>query len=159
MKIRALFPLLSLAITFSGGAQAVSVNFQGTLVEAMPCSINNDQAIELDFGDAVIIRNLDGQRYSQPLNYELDCGVGSISTVRLSLNGSPTQFDGAAVQTDITGLGIRVNQGGQPFTLNTPLVINPASPPELVAVPVADPGQAPSPGVFSATATLLAEYQ
>lgn len=144
-----------------GGAvpmvQAVPVSFTGTVVDALPCSINNDQLIEVDFGSGVIIRNLDGVRYRQPVPYQIVCSAPG--TVRLSLNGTPTLFDGAAVQTDAPGLGIRLAQGGQPFSLNTPIEIDPDNPPALTAVPVADPAQAPSPGAFTARATLLAEYQ
>ncbi|SIR20466.1 fimbrial protein [Aeromonas hydrophila] len=139
------------------GTSANFINFRGAVVETIPCIINNGQLIQLDFGQGIVIRNLDGQRYSQTIDYDIQCGDSGV--VRLSVIGTSTQFDGAAVQTDVPGLGIRLNRGGQPFTLNSPVVINPASPPVLTAVPVADPGQAPSPGAFHAAATLLADYQ
>lgn len=156
MNSKTISRLLWLALAMTSGAQAVQVNFQGTLIESVPCTINNGQPITLDFGD-VIIRGIDGENYSKPINYEIDCAAPG--TVRLSINGTVTQFDEAAVQTDITNLGIRINQSGQPFKLNEPISINQASPPALVAVPVVNPVQQPDPGVFSATATLLAEYQ
>lgn len=157
------FPLMVLmlgqaawAVDPAGGS-ANTINFRGVVVEAIPCTINNGQLIPLDFGQGIVIRNLDGQRYSQTIDYDIQCDDSGV--VRLSVIGTVTQFDGAAVQTDVPGLGIRLNRGGQPFTLNSPVVINPASPPVLTAVPVADPVQAPSPGAFHATATLLADYQ
>lgn len=156
MNSKTVSRLLWLALAMTSGAQAVQVNFQGALIESVPCTINNGQPITLDFGD-VIIRGIDGQNYSQPVNYEIDCAAPGIVT--LSLNGTVTQFDDAAVQTDIANLGIRINQSGQPFKLNDPITINPANPPALVAVPVVNPVQQPNPGVFTATATLLAEYQ
>lgn len=139
------------------GGSANFINFRGAVVETIPCTINNGQLIQLDFGQGVVIHNLDGQRYSQTIDYDIQCGDSGV--VRLSVIGTATQFDGAAVQTDVPGLGIRLNRGTQPFTLNSPVVINPASPPVLTAVPVADPVQAPSPGAFHAAATLLADYQ
>lgn len=138
-------------------AYAVPVNFQGSLIEAIPCTISQGQLIELDFGDGVIIRNLDGQNYQKTINYVLECSAPG--SVRLSVLGTPTLFDGAAVQTDVTGLGIRINRGAQPFKLNTPVTIDLANPPVLTAVPVADPASPPSPGAFHAGATLLADYQ
>ncbi len=148
---------LSMACILISSVQAVQVSFQGTLVDALPCSINNDQLIEVDFGDGVIIRNINGVRYSKPVPYQIVCSAPG--TVRLSVNGTPTHFDGAAIQTDAPGLGIHLTQAGQPFTLNTPIAVDPSNPPTLLAVLVSDPVQPPSPGAFTAGATLLAEYQ
>ncbi|MBC3379046.1 fimbrial protein [Serratia fonticola] len=148
---------LGMACILMSSAQAVQVNFQGALVDALPCSINNDQLIEVDFGDGVIIRNVDGVRYSEPVPYQIVCSAPG--TVRLSVNGTPTHYDGAAIQTDAAGLGIHLTQAGQPFTLNTPIAVDPSNPPVLMAVPVSDPALPPSPGAFTAGATLLAEYQ
>lgn len=159
MKGKQFSSLLWLAMAAFSSAQAVQVNFSGGVVESIPCTINNSQSIPLDFGNAVIIRNLDGVKYSKLIEYEIFCSA--VGTVRLTLKGTETSFDDAAIQTDINGLGIRINQGGQPFTLNSPIAIDPASPPVLVAVPVADPDPAkkPATGAFRATATLMADYQ
>lgn len=141
-------------------AQAVQVNFQGGLVEALPCTINNGDPIEVDFGDNLVIRNLDGVRYSKPIPYQIDCSAAGV--VRLSFKGAPSSFDYAAIQTNLTGLGIRILlKGGVPFPWQTSTFVNVdvQSPPVLTAVPVADPAQPPSPGAFTARATLLAEYQ
>ena len=56
-------------------------------------------------------------------------------------------------------LGIHMVQDGKPFNLNTPMVINPLTPPVLEAVPVKLVGSTLSSGGFDAAATLLAEYQ
>ncbi|CAI1011923.1 fimbrial protein [Serratia fonticola] len=141
-------------------AKAVQVNFQGGLVEALPCTINNGDPIEVDFGDNLVIRNLDGVRYSKPIPYQIDCSAAGV--VRLSFKGAPSSFDYAAIQTNLTGLGIRILlKGGVPFPWQTSTFVNVdvQSPPVLTAVPVADPAQPPSPGAFTARATLLAEYQ
>lgn len=138
---------------------AVQVNFQGGLIEALPCAINNGEPIEVDFGDNLVIRNLDGVRYSKSVPYQIDCSAAG--AVRMSIQGTATHFDGAAIQTNITGLGIRMSLGnGAPFYLNTVAnQIDTQSLPVMMAVPVADPAQPPSPGAFIARATLLAEYQ
>ncbi|CAI2507816.1 putative minor fimbrial subunit StfF [Serratia fonticola] len=141
-------------------AKAVQVNFQGGLVEALPCTINNGAPIEVDFGDNLVIRNLDGMRYSKPIPYQIDCSAAGV--VRLSFKGAPSSFDYAAIQTNLTGLGIRILLGdGVPFPWHTSYFsdVDMQSPPLLFAVPVADPAQSPSPGAFTARATLLAEYQ
>ncbi|WP_346206316.1 fimbrial protein [Aeromonas salmonicida] len=145
------------ALLLAGVVHAVPVNFQGALVEALPCTVNGGQLIEVDFGDGIVIRNIDGVRYSKTIAYQIECSAAG--AVRLSIKGTPAPFDGAAIQTDAAGLGIHLTQAGQPFTLNSPISVNPASPPVLAAVPVADPGSPPGPGAFTARATLLAEYQ
>lgn len=140
-------------------AQAVQVNFQGGLVEALPCTINNGDPIEINFGDNLVIRNLDGARYSKPIPYQIDCSAAG--TVRMSFRGVPSSFDSTAIQTNLTGLGIRILLGGGvPFDWqNSEILIDDVqSPPALTAVPVVNPAQPPSPGAFTARATLLAEY-
>lgn len=141
-------------------AHAVQVNFQGGLVEALPCTINNGGLIEVDFGDNLVIRNLDGVRYSKPIPYQIDCSAAGV--VRLSIKGEPSSFDSTALQTNLTGLGIRILlEGGVLFPWQNTYFenVDVQSPPVLSAVPVADPAQPPSPGAFIARATLLAEYQ
>ncbi|MFC0228822.1 fimbrial protein [Serratia aquatilis] len=141
----------------NGEAQAVQVNFSGTVVESLPCSINNNQLIEVDFGDGVIIRNLDMTHYRKTVPYQIVCSAPG--AVRLSVTGTPTHFDSAAIQTNAMGLGIHLELAGVAFTLNTPRSIDLGNLPTLIAVPVADPVQPPSPGNFTARATLLADYQ
>ncbi|MBC6558985.1 fimbrial protein [Citrobacter braakii] len=133
---------------------AVQVNFHGGLVEALPCTISNGELIEVDFGDNLVIRNLDGVNYSKPVPYQIDCSAAG--TVRMSIQGTATSFDDAAIQTNIPGLGIHMElSDGSPFYLNTFI----SQIPPVQAVPVADPAQPPNPGAFTARATLLAEYQ
>lgn len=42
----------------------------------------------------------------------------------LSWSGTQSDFDDAAVSSNITGLGIQLKQAGQRFRINTPLVVN-----------------------------------
>lgn len=160
MKAKHIAPAVGLALLAAGSvssAMAVQVNFQGSLVESLPCTINNNELIEVEFGNNLIIRSLDGVRYSKPVPYAIECSAPG--TVRLSLKGVATQFDSAAIATDATGLGIRLTRAGQPFTLNSSVAVDVQNPPVLMAVPVADPAQPPVPGAFTARATLLADYQ
>ncbi|WP_149013628.1 fimbrial protein, partial [Escherichia coli] len=77
----------------------------------------------------------------------------------LSWTGSQTSYDNAAIETNVTGLGIELQQNGQPFTLGTPLKINLSTPPTLQAVPVKASDASLSEGTFSAWATLQVDYQ
>ncbi|UAN58566.1 fimbrial protein [Serratia sp. JSRIV004] len=151
--------LLGMMAALVQPTQAVQVNFQGGLVEALPCTINNGDPIEVDFGDNLVIRNLDGVRYRKPVPYQIDCSAAG--SVRMSIQGTATRFDGAAIQSSIAGLGIHMSLGNDnPFYLNSfASQVTAQFPPPIMAVPVADPAQPPSPGAFTARATLLAEYQ
>ncbi|WP_174508664.1 fimbrial protein [Klebsiella oxytoca] len=149
--------LLTLWLTATPSAYAVHVTFEGSLVESLPCVVNEGHLIEVDFGNNLVIRNLDGVRYRESIHYQLACS--GLGTVKLSVQGNPVSFDNAAVQTDKTGLGIRLELAGNAFALNTAVVVDPVNPPALTAVPIANPVQLPGPGAFTARATLLAEYE
>ncbi|AZE61273.1 putative fimbrial-like protein ElfG precursor [Pseudomonas fluorescens] len=146
------------AIGLCSGASA-NLTFSGTLNEPPPCTIDAGNTIEVDFGD-VGVKRVDGVKYRQGLSYTISCGTDTLPwMLKLSVNGTATTFDGAAVQTSVPALGIRVFQNNQPFALNTPLEISLSSPPVLEVVPVKRPGATLTPARFNAVATLLAEYQ
>lgn len=77
----------------------------------------------------------------------------------LSWSGTPSDFDNAAVSSNITGLGIQLKQAGQSFTINTPLVVNETDLPVLTAVPVKKSGVVLPEADFEAWATLQVDYQ
>lgn len=77
----------------------------------------------------------------------------------LTWTGTQTSYNNAAIQTDVTGLGIELQQNGQAFKLNTPLNVTPGSPPKLKAVPVKATDAMLTDGNFSAYATLQVDYQ
>lgn len=153
---RALLALCSLGLC--GGASA-NLTFSGTLNEPPPCTIDAGNTIEVDFGD-IGVKRVDGVKYRRGVGYTISCGADALPwELKLSVNGTPTAFDGAAVQTSAPGLGIRLFQNNLPFPLNKPMDITLSSPPVLEVVPVQQPGAILAPASFTAVATLLAEYQ
>lgn len=151
--------LLALCAIGLCSSASANLTFSGTLNEPPPCTIDAGNTIEVDFGD-VGVKRVDGVKYRQGLSYTISCGTDTLPWVlKLSVNGTATTFDGAAVQTSVPTLGIRVFQNNLPFALNTPLEITPSSPPVLEVVPVKQPGATLAPTRFTAVATLLAEYQ
>ncbi|WP_338481056.1 fimbrial protein [Pseudomonas trivialis] len=153
---RALLALCTLGL---GNGASANLTFSGTLNEPPPCTIDAGNTIEVDFGD-VGIKRIDGVKYRRGLGYTISCGTDTLPwELRLSVNGTPTGFDGAAVQTSVPSLGVRVFQNNQPFALNKPMDINLSSPPTLEVVPVQQPGAILAPSRFTAVATLLAEYE
>ncbi|WP_447880179.1 fimbrial protein [Serratia fonticola] len=137
------------------------MTFHGTLIEPPPCTINDGNQVEVDFGDRVGINKVDGVNYRQPLNYQITCdkAVGGPWVLALSLSGDAAGFDNDALLTDKADLGIRVYQNDKPFTPNSTLKINLANRPVLEAVPIKQAGATLTEGFFEAWATLRADYE
>lgn len=134
--------------------------FHGTLIPPPPCVINDDQQVEVGFGEQVGVNKVDGVNYRMPVNYQITCeGEGNGIAMSLSLSGAVTTFDTEALQTDQADLGIRIYQNNKPFTPNSTLSIELATPPYLEAVPVKRAGATLQEGAFEALATLQASYQ
>jgi type 1 fimbria pilin len=140
---------------------ADNMNFHGTLIAPPPCTINNGIKIDVDFGERIGVNKVDGINYRQTVDYPIRCEDGAGKwDMTLTLTGTPTGFDDAAVQTqEKADLGIRLYQNGQPFILNQALPVDPNNLPVLEAVPVKAPGSTLTEGAFEATATLQAVYQ
>jgi type 1 fimbria pilin len=162
--------VLLLAYGLMGGiaaAQAkdgeVDMIFHGTLIEPPPCTINDGDRVDVDFGDRVGINKVDGVNYRKMLNYQITCdkAIGGSWALTLSLIGSSAEFDGEALLTNKASLGIRIykKNNNEPFTPNSTLKINLANPPRLEAVPIKQAGATLTEGPFEAWATLRADYQ
>lgn len=154
--------LLALCVPGAIAAQkgdSISYTFTGRLVAQSFCSVNNDQPIEVPFGNVGINKVASGQ-YIQSIDYSLVCkGAPVGATVDLMVQSAqPAVWDARAVATDVPGLGIHILNAGSPLALNTPLTVDPDSPPQLQAQLVADPSTALVARAFSATSTLLASY-
>ncbi len=147
------------AISLSGAVAAANVLFRGTLNEPPPCTIDSGNSIDIDF-DKVRIQRVDGVNYRKNVPYAIHCAAGTLPwELKLSIKGTATTFEPSALQSSTVDTGIKILQHGLPFQLNTPLGINLSAPPLLEAIPVKRPGASLQPGAFTATATLLAEYQ
>ncbi|AKA37604.1 fimbrial protein [Yersinia ruckeri] len=134
--------------------------FRGTLVEAPQCVINENNIVNVNFGDKVGVNKVDGVQYLTTINYFITCEQGASGfDMTLTLKGNKTTYDDAAIETDLRNLAIKVLQNGKSFTLGKPVPIDPKNPPKLEAVPVKTPGSTLTGGVFRATATLEANYQ
>lgn len=139
----------------------VDMTFRGTLIEPPPCTINDGERVDVDFGERVGINKVDGVNYRQIMNYQITCdnaGSGSWA-LTLSLTGAAAGFDEQALQTNKTDLGIRVYQNDKPFTPGSTLAIDISNPPRLEAVPVKREGATLTEGAFESWATLRADYQ
>ncbi|WP_053270022.1 fimbrial protein [Pseudomonas chlororaphis] len=153
--------LLTAGLLISISLQAQeNMSFRGTLIEPPPCTINESGVIDVDFGERVGIRKVDGEHYKLEVPYHIRCeGDAGNWEMTLMLRGSSTSFDSATLQTNKMGLGIRMLLDSRPLELNKPVFVNPKVLPVLEAVPVQRPGVTLVEGGFTATATLQAAYQ
>ncbi|MGX9738681.1 fimbrial protein [Pseudocitrobacter corydidari] len=152
--------LLSGCVGVAQGA-VDDITFHGNLVSPPACTISNGNTIEVEFRD-LIIDDINGSNYRQDVPYTITCDTESRDDaweMTLTWLGSQTRYDDSAIDTDVAGLGIELQQNGQPFKLNTPLAISPTAPPTLKAVPVKASDAVLTDGRFSAYATLRVDYQ
>lgn len=152
----------ALIASVSSLATQVDMLFHGTLIVPPVCTINNGGQIAVNFGDRIGIKKINGINYQQDLNYKINCGGGTPNnawSMVLTLNGTQASFDAGVLNTDKSGLGIKMMADGNAIRVNHPLIIQRSSPPKLTVVPVRDPKITPTAGAFSATATLSVTYQ
>ncbi|EIG7638154.1 fimbrial protein [Escherichia coli] len=153
---------ISLILLWGFCSMALSnVSFHGYLVQPPNCTISNAQTIEITFQD-VLIDDINGSNYEQTVPYSITCDTAvrdPLMEMTLSWSGTPSDFDNAAVSSNITGLGIQLKQAGQSFTINTPLVVNETDLPVLTAVPVKKSDVVLPEADFEAWATLQVDYQ
>jgi type 1 fimbria pilin len=139
-------------------ANSATVTVKVIVVVPLPCTINGDRPIEVEFGDVITTR-VDGSNYKMPVNYTLSCTGNSSNAMTLQVQGSGAAFDGTVLQTNTTGLGIELRQGDSKLAVNSLLNFTYPNKPELWAVPVKQSGVTLTGGEFTAGATMKVAYQ
>lgn len=130
-------------------------------VRALPCKINDNQVIDVDFGDSVITTDVARGLVEKDVNYTLDCADADESkTLAMRIKGSGASFDETLLKTNIPELGIKMKADGVDFPVNTDLVLaTSASKPALKAQLVQQLGAHLPTGGFTAGATMTVDYQ
>ncbi|WP_243757186.1 fimbrial protein [Cronobacter turicensis] len=158
-----LFPL---ALAFAGNALAevqqntVMVTVSVT-INASPCEINNNQNIDVDFGDSVITTDVMAGNVEKTVNYTLDCSnADTARALKMRISGTGAGFNADLLQTSIPELAIKMKADGADFPLNTDLTLaTTTSKPNLVAALVGKTGSRLPTGGFTAGATMTVDYQ
>lgn len=160
LKFLVLVTILTVNLSIGYAAQSgdsSAVNFTGIL-KRRPCHINNDQIIYIHFGE-MGVNKIDGVNYAKTIPYSIKCEeIGDDLSLKLYLRADHPWFDYTTIVTTKTDLGINILQDGKLMEINSGLTINYHKPPVLVAVPIKRIKSDLSEGSFTATATLLAEY-
>lgn len=129
------------------------VRLHGTLYKNT-CIVNNDKPVDISFGN-VGINKVDGIAYSQNIPLTISCDETPGITLNLKVNGTVSDFDLSAVQTNNKDLAIEIRNNGQLIKLSTPIFSTKDI--HLTAVPVKRYGSDLTAGSFTAVATLVAE--
>ncbi|EOL8944464.1 fimbrial protein [Cronobacter dublinensis] len=130
-------------------------------VNSVPCKVNNNQAIDVDFGNNVITSDVAKGAYEKSVNYALDCSnADAAKTLKMRIAGTGATFDSKVLKTNISTLGIKIKADGADFPLNTNLALaSKSSKPALTALLVQQSGAKLPTGSFSAGATMTVDYQ
>lgn len=141
-------------------AASDSVNFQVKIeIQQKTCDVNDNNPIHVDFGD-MIIKNIDGAMYEQPIPYTLDCDDASSSQgLKLQIFGGQAHFNSNLLGTSEPNLGLRFKYNNTVFARNAWIDFTYGSQPNLSVVPVAYGQGGLNDGDFTASATFNVEYQ
>lgn len=147
-------------IFFSPAGQAATapITISGTITSKPQCVVNNNQTIRVEFGDDLVTTEVNGSKYLRTIDYALKCDGNSKNAMKMRVVGVAAAFDGSAVQSNKTNLGIALRANGAPLTIGNWLNFTYPDKPILQAVPVKGGGVLTA-GTFSAGATLMVDYQ
>lgn len=154
--------ILALAVCQPAVAdQNTAVITVNVTINASPCEINNNQNIDVDFGDNVITTDVAKGIVEKDVNYTLDCTSADQSkTLVMRISGTGAVFDDKSLKTSIPELGIKMKADGVDYPVNTDLVLaTSSSKPALKALLVQQPGAHLPTGGFTAGATMTVDYQ
>lgn len=151
------------AMTAEEGDQTL-ITVTGSITNAPACRINNNDRIDVDFGDDIEISLIDGVSYKKtPLIYDLQCQDLSSVALTMTITGTDAPFGSGLIGTDKTALGIRLLNGSTPvdngeiipFTYDG----SGSTHPDLWAVLTADSQKTLTSGGFTSSAILVIDYQ
>ncbi|AOE97958.1 exotoxin [Serratia surfactantfaciens] len=152
--------LVMWVLMFGPQAQAATtIKVTVTIVAPPPCVINNNNLIEVNFGNDVMTTRIDGSYKKQEVVYSVECKNAPNNAMKLQIQGTGAGFDSEVLRTDKEGLGIALLRNGNPQPINSWINFTYPNLPQFEAVPVKQAGATLSGGKFTAGATMKVEYQ
>ncbi|WP_158069127.1 fimbrial protein [Serratia oryzae] len=130
-----------------------------TIYATPSCTINNNYAISVNFGD-ILSTLIDGANYKKEVLYNLSCSNLN-GAVTMNLSGAGATFAGGsgALRTDINDLGIAFYTENTRLDIGSNFNFSYNSRPRLYAVPIKATGVTlTTGGDFTAGATLIITY-
>ncbi|WP_168197454.1 fimbrial protein [Pantoea sp. SO10] len=140
---------------FAGGVGGGTMVVKVTVREPV-CTINNNQTTDINFGDDLVITEIDGVKYQKIIPIQLDCQQGYPVSIRLQFQGSSSNFNSGLLKTTNNDLGIQFRlKDGSELAINHWLDFTYPGTPEISAVLFKNPSLLPATGGFSSSVTLL----
>lgn len=154
---------LSIMLLTQDVRSEVTGSFRGALVNPPVCKINDNNQVDVNFGERLGMGKINGVNYRTPLNYKITCEKNTSSTynkwiLNLTLSGTVSTFDEYALATSMDNLAIRIYTRDSLLQPNKSIVIDYNNPPKLEAVPVKNSNGILKEGAFDAWATLQTNY-
>lgn len=156
LSLSARYLLLLLSFSLHEVHADSDVKFHGSLV-VIQCQVNEDKAVNVQFG-SVGVNKVNGVNFTMPIPFAVTCnnlGGEANPGLTLRVNGTQSDFNEAAVVTDVDGLAIKIMKDGEDLKLNTDTEITFSPQTVLTAAPVKKDGVDLVAGTFHATATLV----
>ncbi|NIF33011.1 fimbrial protein [Enterobacter sp. Cy-643] len=154
-------PLLLMSSVSLGADNNIEI--VGTVIAPPPCRLNNNEVINVDFGNSIGVKKVASGQYRQEIVLDLTCDAYNDAwQLTLKVTGLAVDFDSdnATLQTaEKSDLGIKLYADGKAFPLLTAININGTVLPKVEAVLVQREGVELTEGPFTAKAILKAEYQ
>ncbi|MCK7268877.1 hypothetical protein L8O48_17590 [Enterobacter cloacae] len=148
----------------SAGGEALNLSVRGVIEDAPECTINGNDMIDVDFGDAVYSQKIDGLNYKrQKLIYNMSCSNMLSTSLKVKVvSTSGEGFESGMIGTNRDGLAIRLYSDNGVlhtdeflnFTYN-----NDSGGPNIYAVLAAKETSELVEGTFSGAGTLVILYQ
>ncbi|EOI5727636.1 fimbrial protein [Cronobacter malonaticus] len=131
------------------------------VINVAPCEINNNQNIDVDFGDSIITTDVTAGNIEKNIEYTLDCSNADMEkALKMHIAGASAEFNNDLLQTSIPELAVRLRADGADYPINSDLPLASATAkPVLVAALVGKPGVRLPTGGFTAGATMTVDYQ
>lgn len=149
-----------LLLTISQGALAsVGVDIRVEILAPPPCVINGGSTLNVPFGDELMTTRIDGVSYRRDVPYTLRCDRPTSNAMTITLQGTGAAFDGGALSTSNSDLGVKVFVDGTVWPLNNTLDFTYPNAPRMEVVLVKKADSTLKGGAFSAAATIVVGLQ
>ena len=152
---------ISANTTCFAGSKSVNMSLKILMNVPIPCVINGGT---VEFGN-VVTTKVNGEHYTQPVNYAMDCQTRISDYLKLQLQGETTTINGELVlKTNVEGFGLRLQTKAdktliKPGTTDWLNFTYTNAVPELEVVPVKETSTSLQAAEFNATATMVVDYQ
>lgn len=156
--------LCAALVALGATAQPVMATSSSTInvtviLTAEPCKVNNNNIIEVNFGNDVQTKLVDGSYKKMQVPYTVDCPAGAPNAMNIRIDGTGAAFNPDVLMTNVSNFGIALLADESALPINRSKNFTYPYMPRLYAVPVKRPGATLTGGAFFAGAVIRVEYR